>query len=102
MVLARAGDAEHQTRKGRELATLQHVREHALELRDDVNHQHGHNGDGHHQHRDGIEHGGDDLALDLLRLFHELGQTVEHDFEHTAQFAGLHHVDIETIENLGM
>ena len=50
----------------------------------------------------GIEHGGDDLALDLLGLLHELGQAVEHDFEHAAQLAGLDHVDEQAVEDLGM
>ena len=50
----------------------------------------------------GIEHGGDHLALDLLGLFHELGQPGQHDFQHAAQFAGFDHVDEQAIENLGM
>ena len=50
----------------------------------------------------GIKHGGDDLAFDLLRLFHEFGQALEDDFEHAADFAGLDHVDEEAVEDLGM
>ena len=56
--------------------------------------------DDHHRH--GIKHGGDDLALDFLRLFHELGQAVQHDFKHAAQFAGLDHVDKQPVEDFRM
>ncbi len=58
--------------------------------------------DGDDHHRDGIKHGRDDLAFDLLGLFHELGQAVQHDFEHAAQFARLDHVDEQAVEDFGM
>ena len=73
-----------------------------LELGNDHDHQDEHDGGGDDEHGHGIEHGGDDLALDLLGLFHEFGQADEDDFEHAAQFAGLDHVDEEAVEDLGM
>ena len=54
------------------------------------------------EHGDGVEHGRDDLAFDLLGLLHELGQAVQHDFQHAAQLAGLDHVDEEPVEDFGM
>ena len=56
-------------------------------------------GDSDDQNRDGVEHGGDDLALDLLGFFHELRKAVQDDFQHTAQLAGLHHVHVEAVEH---
>ena len=50
----------------------------------------------------GINHRGDDLVFDLLRLFLELGQTRQHHFEHAAELAGLHHVDVEIVEDARM
>jgi hypothetical protein len=35
-------------------------------------------------------------------FFHEDGQALEHDFEHTADFASAHHVHVETVELLGV
>ena len=55
--------------------------------------------DGDEDDDDRVDHRGDDLVLDLLRLFLELGETVEHDFEHAAELAGLHHVDVELVED---
>ena len=78
------------------------VCEDQLELRHHHDHEQRHNTHRHNHDRYGIEHGRDDLALDLLGLFHELGQTLEDYLEHTAQFAGFHHVDEETIEDLGV
>ncbi len=84
------------------LLPLQHVRKDVLELGNDEDHQHAHDDDGHDHDGAGIKHGGDDFAFDLLRLFHELGKAVEHDFQHAAQFAGLDHVHEQAVENLGM
>jgi hypothetical protein len=78
------------------------VLEHFLELRHDENHQEdqdGH-GDEHDDHR--VDHGGNDLVFEFLGLFLVFGETVEDDFEHTAEFAGLDHVDVELVEDLGV
>ena len=40
------------------------------------------------EHDDRINHRGDDLVLDLLRLFLELRETVQHQLEHAAELAG--------------
>ena len=76
------------------------VGEHFLELRHDENHQEDQDGDGdeHDDHR--IDHRGNDLVFQLLGLFLVFGETVEDDFEHTAEFAGLDHVDVELVEDL--
>jgi hypothetical protein len=97
-----AGDAEDEAGEWGELRALEHAGEDGLELRDDVNHEDGHDDDGDDHDGDGVEHGGDDLALDFLGLFHELGEAVEDDFENAAELAGLDHVHIEAVENLGM
>src|ERR1700722_20208849 len=102
VVLDGAGNAEHQARERGKLRAFHHALEHRLELRDDINHQHPHDRHGHDHDCAGIKHRRDNLALDLLRLFHELGQTVQHDFKHTAQFAGFHHVHEQTVKDLGM
>ena len=92
-----SGGSENDLRDHRQV--LIGVGEHFLELRNDENHQEDQDGDGdeHDDHR--IDHGGDDLVFELLGLFLILGETVEHDFEHTAEFAGLDHVHIELVEN---
>jgi len=58
-----------------------------LELGNDDHHQHTHDHHGDHQHGDGIKHGRNDLAFDLLGLFLKFRQAVQNDFEHTAEFA---------------
>jgi hypothetical protein len=50
----------------------------------------------------GIKHGRDDFAFDLLRFSMNSDKARENDFEHTAEFAGFHHVDEEAIENFGV
>ncbi len=49
---------------------------------------------------DGIHHRRDDLVLDLLRLFLELGETDEHQLGRTPPSSRrLHHVHRETVED---
>src|SRR6185436_16850729 len=95
-------DAQHEPGEGREILARKHVLEDLLELGHHKNHQHGQDDNRHRNDGAGIEHGGDDLAFDLLGFFHELGQTREHDFQHATQFAGFHHVDKKAVKNLGM
>ena len=47
----------------------------------------------------GINHRRDDLVFDLLRFFLELGEPRQHDFEHAAELARFHHVDVEIVKN---
>ena len=79
-----------------------HAGKDVLELGHDKAHEQDHDAHGHDQNGDGIKQRGLDLALDFLRLFREFGEPFEHDFEHTAQFAGLDHVDEQAVENFGM
>jgi hypothetical protein len=65
-----------------------------------LDHQDDHDCRGDHQNRHRVKHCGDNLAFDLLSFLHELGQTLEYDFEHAAQFAGLDHVHVQAVENL--
>src|SRR3954451_652689 len=102
MVFDHFADTEHKPGKSRQLGTVQHAFEHRLEGGYHFDHQNDKNRGGHDEDRDRIEHGGDYFAFDLLRLFHELGETVQHDFKHTAEFARFHHVDKQPIEHLGM
>ena len=102
VVLDRVADGQHEAGEGGQWAAFQHAGEHLLELGNDIDHQDGQDAGGHDQHGDRVEHGGDDLALDLLGLLHELGEAVQHDFQHAAQLAGLDHVDEEPVEDLGM
>src|SRR5262249_2957879 len=95
-------DVEDEIGEGRQILTRKHVGEDGPKPRHDKNHEHRQNADRHDQHGYGIEHGGDDFAFDLLGLLHELGQAIQHYFQHTAQFAGTHHVDVKSIEHLGM
>ncbi len=50
----------------------------------------------------GIDHRGDDFVLDLLRLLLELRQTGQDEFEHAAELAGAHHVDVKIVEDFRM
>ena len=65
-------------------------------------HQEDHDAYGDKQDDGGIHHGGDHLAFQLLSLFLVFRQTVQHDFQHTAEFPGFHHVDEQAVENAGM
>src|SRR5437899_1690488 len=68
-----AADAEHKARKGGQGTSFTHADENLFERGDDLDHQDHQNGDRDDQDGHRIEHGGDDLTFDLLRLFHELG-----------------------------
>src|SRR5438309_955263 len=46
-----------------------------------------------------VDHRGQDLVLDLLRLLLEFGQPRQDDFEDTAELPGLDHVDEEIVED---
>src|SRR5436190_9698466 len=95
-------DGEDELGEAGKILARHHVLEDVLELRHHPNHQHGENDHGHREHRDRIEHGGDDLALNLLGFLHELGEPGENDFEHTAQFVCLDHVYEKAVEHLRM
>ncbi len=49
----------------------------------------------------GVDHRRDDAVLQLLRLFLVLGETDEDELEDPAELAGLDHVDVELVEDLG-
>ena len=48
-----------------------------------------HDPDGEKKHDDRIDHRGDDLVLDLLRLLLELREPGQHHFEHAAELRPL-------------
>ena len=73
-----------------------------FELRHDEDEQECHDRDGEHHDDDRIDHRGDDLVFDLLRFLLELGQTRQDHFEHAAELAGLHHVDVKIVEDARM
>ena len=50
----------------------------------------------------GIDHGADDLLLELGGLFHEVGKSGKNQVEHAAGFTGRDHVRIELVERLGV
>ncbi len=88
--------------EGGQLRTFRQALKHFLELGnyfDEQNHQNCHS---HNHHRYRVKHSSNDLAFDLLSLFHELSKTVEHDFQHTTQLTGLHHVHEQAVKNLRM
>ena len=78
------------------------VEEDLLELRNDEDHDTAHDREGEGDDHDRIDHRADDLALQLLRLFHEVGQTIENHVENPARLTGRHHVDVESVERLGV
>ena len=47
-----------------------------------------------------VHHRPDDLLLQALGLFLELGQALEDDFQGTAGLAGFHHVHVQPVEAL--
>ena len=102
MVFDHVADGQHQAGEGGQGLAFQHAGEHILELGNDIDHEDAQDAGGDNEHGDGVEHGGLDLALDLLGLFHELGEAVQHHLQHAAQLAGLDHVDEEPVEDLGM
>ena len=102
MVLDRIAHSNNEKRDRRERFIAQHVLKDLLELRDDEDEQEGHDGERENHDDDRVDHRGHDLVFDLLRLFLELGQAGEDEFEHAAQFAGTDHVDVEIVENSGM
>src|ERR1700733_14498856 len=79
-----------------------HAGEDFLEFRDDENHEEDQDTDGHDHDGGGIEHGGLDLAFDLLRFFGKFGEALQDDFQHAAELTGFDHVDKKTVENFWM
>jgi len=53
-------------------------------------HEEQHDRDGDDQDDDRLGHGRDDLVLHCSAPFPGIGETVEHEFEHTTEFARLH------------
>src|SRR5207237_9318868 len=92
MIFDRFADAKDEPGESGQLRAFQHAFEDLFERGHDLDHQDDENSRRYDQHGARIKHGGDDLALDLLRLLHELGQPGQNDLEHTAQFTGLDHV----------
>ena len=90
-------DAEHKLGNTGKFLVL--FCEHRLEFGHDDQHQEDHDAYGDKQDDGGIHHGGDHLAFQLFLVFR---QTVQHDFQHTAQFPGLYHVDKQAVKNSGV
>src|SRR5207247_9325248 len=93
-------DRQDEQREPRQRKT--HAAENVAELGHDECQQQNHDADRDDQNGDGIEQRGLDLALDLLRLFRKFSQPFQDHFQNTAQFAGLDHVDKQTVENFRM
>ncbi len=100
IILHQPADVDDELGQRRQRLAAEHVLENLLELRHDEHEQEAHDRHRDDQHDDRVEHGRHDLVLDLLRLFLELGQADEHQFQHAADLAGLDHVDVELVENL--
>ena len=79
-----------------------HLGKHILELGDDEHQQNAHDDDRDHEHCDRVKHGGLDLPLNSHGLLHELGQAIQHHFQHTAQLARLDHAHEQLVEHLGV
>ena len=75
---------------------------HLVKRRHDFEHDKGQNTAGHDDDDDGIDHGTLDLLLERLGSLHEVGQTLQNDFQRTARFARLDHVDVKAAEHFGM
>ena len=63
----------------------QHVVKDRFKLRDDEDEEENHDPDGENEHDDRIDHRGDDLVLDLLRLLLEFREPGQHQLEHTTR-----------------
>ena len=77
------------------------VAENTFEFRDHDDHDqrdHAH-GDADHDCR--VNHGADDLFLQLRGFFHEIGEARQDQIEHTAHLAGVDHVHIKLVKGLG-
>ncbi len=78
------------------------ITEHFLEFRNDEYHEEDEDGDGDETDDGRIDHGGDDFVFEFLSFLLVFGEAGEDDFEHTAEFAGFDHVDVEFVENFGV
>ena len=102
VVLHEVRNAHDELGDRRKRGVAKNVGEHLLELRDDRGKEERRDADCGKKNHGRVDHRALDLVLDLLRLFGKLGQAVQHNFEHTARLTGLHHVDIEVVEDLGI
>ncbi len=93
------GDNDQHHRRRRQIRFK--VDENLLKRRYDLDHDEGQNTDGHRNHDDRIDHRPFDFPLEVFGLFHEVGQTLQDDFQGTTRLTGLDHVDVQPIKRLG-
>ncbi len=85
---------DEQGQRGERFA-FEQVGENFLELRNNDDHQERDDRQRHEDNDRRVNHGRDDLVLDLLGLFLEIGETTKRDIENTARLTSAHHVDVE-------
>ena len=102
MIFHEVAHANDEEGDGRQRFVAEHVVKDRFEFRHDKNQQEGHDRDRHRHHDDGINHGSDNLVLDLLRLLLEFREPAKHELEHAADLACFHHVDIKVIKDKRM
>ena len=90
------GDGHHEQRRRRQVGA--EVGEHLLERRDDEDHDHRGDDEGHRDDRDRVEQRRLDLRLDGLDLFLVGGEAVEQLLENTGLLAGRHQVAEQRVE----
>ena len=77
----------------------EHVFEDGLEAWHDDKHEEDHDARRDAHHDDGVNHRRDNLVFKLLGFFLVFGETVEDEFENTAELTSLHHVHVKLVKD---
>src|SRR5215469_15706262 len=102
MVLYKTAYVNHELGDGRQRFVAKHVMENHLEFRHDKDEEKSHD---RHRHRDDdgrIDHGRDDLVLDLRSFLLKFREPVQNKLQYTAELACFHHVNVKVVKDSWM
>ena len=102
MVLHETADAENELRYGRQWFVTKQIMENYFKPWHDEHEQETQDSDGHGHHDDRIDHCREDLVLNLRGFLLKFRKPVKHQLEHTADFPGFYHVNVEIVKNSRM
>ena len=89
----------NELRNRRQRLPTHHILKDVLEFGNNRNKKERRDADRGKENDDRINHRTLHLILDLIGLFGEFGESPENDFENTARFTGLYHVDVKVVED---
>ena len=99
VVLHKSAYADDEGRDNRQRPISEHVVKDRLEFRNDEHEQESHDCDRHGHDDERINHRSGNFIFNLGCLFLKLREPGKNELEHTADFAGLHHIDVKIVKD---